>query len=605
MTAIRVIEEHCELGGIGETTHVEIDNHISGSSFLILSSSTELSPNARTLCLGYGLVSDDHGPQNQFCIYLDPDVFPIPYRSHWDQADGTNGSQAVTESLSRTTTRISTPANGEGDPFKTGGWAASNRDTHISSPFTLTTPDSVTGFGSGSFFDIAIVDPDGIAVQGWRTPYLSGSGVFTSGAFTLTLTGYDEDSDRFAATASISIDIASALSESGRYYVTATHYTDPATDNIGPFTYTQEDVFYDSNPTTPSIDGSVGISETSGSVVTRHLSGIEYYTRPSHFTVAISGVNNLNEDTIRTSANLVIVGSDYGLSTLSHSPFGAGSSYFSGWSNDNDNVSASYLRTDWEITQANYRYIGPTANVSAYPRDPWNNGTTRTSGNDDILIDTYGISSTNTYEPFNDEDRRQTESYNSGSSSSDWDSSKTLVSGEALVFGGQLMIPAFSTYIRSDGANSANADWTGYRPDASGSNPDYSSLTGSASYYRTFPDTVGSDRASFTVVINGSFASGSALADLQSNALEIDIRKVAGLGNTGSLHSYPLKLHGAVYNFATFDDGVTDGQCREATSSGNTINGTFGGFAMNDGIYAMIRINDSNTKLSSVSWTFI
>lgn len=607
MTAHRVVDEHCELGGIGQTTHEELDTHVSGSEFLVLSSSTNVPPVARTLCVGDGLLFDDEGPQGKFCIYVDPAFLPAIYRSHWDTADGVNGSQLVTETLARTITRISTPNGGEGNPFETGGWAGTNQDTHINNPWTLTTPDSVTGFGSSSYFELAVVGADGLTkLQGAKIGPLTGSGVFSSGSFTLTLSGFDIDAgSRFAATASISIDVSTLLSESGRYHVTATHRVDEDSDGSGLYTYIQEDIFYDSNPTTPSIDGSVGLIETSGSVVTKHLSGIEYYTIPSAFTVSVSGINKLNEDTIKTSQNLCLIGTDYGLSTLNHSPFGTGASNFSGWLNDNDNVSASYVNTSWTISNNNYRYIGPTANVSSFPRDPWNQGSTVSSANENILIDTYGVTSNNTFESFDDEARRQTDSYNSGSTSGNWDSTKTLVNGEALVFAGQLMIPSESTYIRGDGSNSANADWTSYLPDASGSNPDYTNVTGSACYYRSWPDTAGSDRASFTVVINGNFVSGSALADLEAEAIRIFIRKIDGIGNTGSLTPYPLSLHGPSYNFGTFDDGVSDGQCRELTSSGNTINGTFGGFAMNDGIYTKIEIINPNTKISSVSWTFI
>lgn len=72
MTAHRVVDEHCELGGIGQTTHEEIDTHISGSEFLVLSSSTKIPPVARELCVGEGLLYDDGGPQGKFCLYVDP-----------------------------------------------------------------------------------------------------------------------------------------------------------------------------------------------------------------------------------------------------------------------------------------------------------------------------------------------------------------------------------------------------------------------------------------------------------------------------------------------------------------------------------------------------
>ena len=53
---------------------------------------------------------------------------PAPsYASHWNTSDGDNGSQSVSDGVSRTTTRIATPSGGEGSPFKTGGWRGRTR----------------------------------------------------------------------------------------------------------------------------------------------------------------------------------------------------------------------------------------------------------------------------------------------------------------------------------------------------------------------------------------------------------------------------------------------------------------------------------------------
>ena len=65
-----------------------------------------------------------------------------------------------------------------------------------------------------------------------------------------------------------------------------------------------------------------------------------------------------------------------------------------------------------------------------------------------------------------------------------------------------------------------------------------------------------------------------------------------------------LEMHGSNYNFATFDDGVTDGHIRESSSSGNTVNCTFGGFSCEDGVFMEIEIVDDSVKISSLVFTF-
>ena len=124
-------------------------------------------------------------------------------------------------------------------------------------------------------------------------------------------------------------------------------------------------------------------------------------------------------------------------------------------------------------------------------------------------------------------------------------------------------------------------------------------------YYRSFPDT-GASRSSFEIVFTGTFASGDALSDLTGGNLELTFYKINGLGNTGAPpgNTTPLFAHGAGYNFATFDDGVTDGQIREGSSAGNTINCTFGGFNMQDGIFCHVSILNSGTQIDSMSVTF-
>jgi hypothetical protein len=63
-------------------------------------------------------------------------------------------------------------------------------------------------------------------------------------------------------------------------------------------------------------------------------------------------------------------------------------------------------------------------------------------------------------------------------------------------------------------------------------------------------------------------------------------------------------LNGALYDFASFDDGLTDGQIREATSSGNTVNGTFGGYACTSGVFIEVTLMDARISIDSFTAVF-
>ena len=160
----------------------------------------------------------------------------------------------------------------------------------------------------------------------------------------------------------------------------------------------------------------------------------------------------------------------------------------------------------------------------------------------------------------------------------------------------------FNSYMMAPNqSGSFGGDWSDYTPSG---NPDYSTITVPVNFYRTIVDTSVLSRASFSVVFTGSFVS-NATNDLKNGHLEIFIRRRASSngGNTGT-GAPPLLLHGSSYNFASFDDGASDGHIREDTSSGNTVNATFGGFVCETGFFIEIRILNSAIQINRLSVTF-
>ena len=542
-------------------------------------------------------------------VYIPPLPPPPPptYASHWNTSDGDTGNQAVSDGISRSTTRISTPSGGEGTPFKTGGWAGSNQSTTLAAAALLSTAGDTTGYGGDATATATVYDADGVTVlDTYTTPALTGDATHTSpsGFIVFTISNYGVDDPNYPARqkARMSItvfanDILTSLGlQGGRYHIEASMTPDTVTDGTGPYTYTQSDVFIDANPTTPSIGGLTSIGETVGQTVTRYLSGVVYYQTASRFTTGVTGIDQLMRNTARTSNNLSITPSGVGgrLPTLNQCPFGAGAANFAGWTNVNTVDGVTYSKTDWALTGSNYRLLANNLVATAQARDTWASGGSVASPAFPLVADTYGTSSTNTAEYFNDEARRQDSGYNGGTTTGNWNSVTTLVPGEAMVCDGKLCVPNQAPVV----------DWTTYNP-AGG--PDYTALGGTVSYYRAFVDTSGLNRSSMTLNFAGSFL-GTATTDLAAEDLRVYVRRVASAtgGSTGP-GANPLRVHGGLYNFAVFDDGATvaGSYIREATSSGNTVNITFGGFSCEDGIFMEIEIANPAIQVDSIVVSFI
>lgn len=66
MTAIRVVDAHEELSGIGQLTHAQIDSHVSGTSFLVVSGTVP--PQGRIIAAGTGIKITDEGPGGNLVI---------------------------------------------------------------------------------------------------------------------------------------------------------------------------------------------------------------------------------------------------------------------------------------------------------------------------------------------------------------------------------------------------------------------------------------------------------------------------------------------------------------------------------------------------------
>ena len=157
---------------------------------------------------------------------------------------------------------------------------------------------------------------------------------------------------------------------------------------------------------------------------------------------------------------------------------GAGSTNFTGWTSAFNQDNVTFQKVNFAVSGSTTRFRGTNASVSALVKDTWAQSGSTTSSNASILIDTYGTTSTNLVENFDDENRRQDSGYNSGATSGNWNSATALTNGQAMVLGGQLIVPNQATLT----SGASNSNFSSFQPDDGGANPNYSALTFPANY---------------------------------------------------------------------------------------------------------------------------
>ena len=590
--------------------------------------------------------------------WLNVYIPPPSFASHFNTTDGTTVGTVGEAGITRSPVRISSPTT-EGNPYKTNGWAGTIQPAYTSTNglVLFSTAQQVTGFSANNAGDATITvtmyDANGTSVlETFTTPTLYQNAVHTStsGDIIVTISSYATDSGlKYKAAVSVSVvagDIFTTNGLSGgRYKVVITMDTDTTTDGGGTYTYTQNDVFFDENdfetyPSIPQINGTNTTAESSNpaNILTKHLSGVEYYILNSQFEIDVTDIDRLNGNTQGraggTSYNMEFIGTDYGLPTLQMQAWALAYGSWGGtWTNNWNLLNANYEYNSWPITASNYRYRGPSANTTAQMYDPWNNGNTVSSANASVLIDTYTITSTALVENFDDENRRTTFGW-----VSTWNSSATLSVGstagsgvggiggggtagssslttydyaDACVVGGKLVMP-HRYFLTDPNTSTIQANLTTYKPDKNGANPNYSlaaySSVDFARYYREFRNaSAGSTTPifSFTITFSGTWVGSTAYDDLINNRLVVKVKKINSPGGSNSGVSSPwLYLSGPQYNFASFDDGVSDAQIRTTSGSSNTIIGTFGGFNCYEGIWMEVEIWNQAIQIDTMTVTF-
>ena len=584
--------------------------------------------------IGTDVLAQDSGTPGQVNVYV-----PTPqFASHFNTMDGTTPGLVSEAGITRSIVRISSPTV-EGSPFKTNGWAGTNQPAYTSAngSVNFVTGGQVTGFsgsaGGNATITVTLFDADGTTpLETFTTPtlYQNGTHISPSGDITVIISAYAADSSKWKAAAFITVVAGDILANAGRfggrYQVRAVMNTDSVTDGGGTYTYNQASVFFDTNPSTPVINGSMTIAETTPLV--KHLSGVEYYILNSTFEVDVTDIDNLNANTQgRASAaqwNLLLTGSEYGLPTQQLNAWSLTNGTWNGtWTNLYNLLNANFEWTAWPITASNYRFRNSTANGTSTVYDPWNTGNTINSPNQSVLIDTYGTIATNLGEDFEDESQRLTRgvaSYSSFNSAATLGTSLSNQTGtgpfsDGCVVGSYLVRADkfFADNGNSPQLSTLIPNLTSYKPNTLGPNPNYSTYTQRATYHRRFYTANVLPIANFDMSFGGSWgSSGNAATALANSQLKIYVRRENSQPGGSSGHgANPLALHGALYNSGSpvnpFNDGAsgvdTVGSLIRTAGSGNTVTGTFGNFGALNGFWVEIQIVDPDIKLDFINVT--
>jgi len=379
---------------------------------------------------------------------------PPTFASHYNTNDGS--SSAVVPDVSVTTRNVSNPTT-EGNPFKIGDWTAGTaQDCHRVNAQSYATPNDCLFEDDTTTFEVNIYDADGSTVLNTHTTAaITGNIDLTVDDIRIQVTGWTSVSGgKYEATVTVSFNIDTLLPNGGRYSVEIIHHNS-GTD----YTKTQDDIFSDTENLTAAL---TGVTFTENTPVIVRKSGVYMYDTGSTFNVAVADIDNLNSRSYPTT-QVQVQDDNMGLPDLSLS-----GSDLTSWTNAHDNTNASYTKSDWAINQADYFYQGAAGRAKARYVD-WSSGSWVNSSTLTVIIDTYNDDSTRVYEDFTGETNRLEDDL-----STSWDSTQNLNTYD----GGDNLQVGEGTYLLYP-----STDYSAYSPSA-GSQPDYSSYSGDAYYYR-------------------------------------------------------------------------------------------------------------------------
>lgn len=316
---------------------------------------------------------------------------------------------------------------------------------------------------------------------------------------------------------------------------------------------------------------------TSGTNVLRYLSGVPYYTTGSQFTISGTNSDTLFDEGYRDNSPMTFYLSQFNASNIS--PTYAQIGLSEPLSITNTIAGAGGYGTTFSVGSGNFRDLDARAQVSYY--NVFASATSGDSAAGTFRIDTYGTTSTNLIEYFDDEHKRYkgTENFNSitignnHDTDSAWLETDNVLSIPGLVvYNGTLKYPTINHSL--------------YKP----SGPDYSGATGDFYYYRVF-------------IATGAFTQGTLSFAGWSNALSVI------QGSSVDVHvRYPNCSDYGNGNTSTWQELSVDQQsyggngCLGAGSSGSNITLSFGTTSSSSfGNRIIIRIKFNSSSVTALN----
>jgi len=370
--------------------------------------------------------------------------------SHFDTSDGTG--DCTVGDVATTSRRVANPT-AEGNPYNIGDWVAGSLHTchHVNAQsYTTTNACSFTN-NTSTTIEVNIYDADETTVLNTHTTAaITGNTNVTVDDITIAVTSFALDTETFyKGIITVSFNADTVLAEGGRYNVEIIHHN-AGTD----YTYTQNDLFSDTETLTASLTG-VTIAEKT--ITGKQLSGVYYYTIGDIFQIDISDIDNLNSRSYPTT-QVNVLGTEYGLPALNI----AGAS-LTGWTNAHDDDNDTYQKLNWTINYANKYSLTTTGNVSARYVD-WAAGVYQNSANASFALHTYTETESDAnHWDLEGETWRLEDDYTTA-----WDSTQDVTSYDG---NDGLQVGKAETLFYPD------ADYSPYSPSA-GSQPDYSAAAG-------------------------------------------------------------------------------------------------------------------------------
>lgn len=391
---------------------------------------------------------------------------PLP-----NYAPNFNTSGATISNITTYNRYVSNPTS-IGNPFDIGDWTSGTIHSTIRSNVTnlvYSTPSSFSIYNNSTSFTAIVYGANGTTILAQNTMILSGNTSNTSSNITLNVTSWSSDSDRYKASISVSINIASIIPNGGRFSIRLVHNNN-GTDYI----FTQNNIFRDSETLTANISGDLTVY-TGTTIQVKQISGVYFYTTNTEWVVNLNGINYLNSRSYPITKQLMIIDNNFYCASDLTVINGSG---LTSWTNSHDNSNAIYNKNNWitdQINGSNWNGSGLTntyATASVYDWSDTIPVSSINSINYNYLIDTYVDYSDRNSEMFRSESGIYPRLMSDCTTS--WDFTQPLDSydgGTGLqIIGDRLVYPQYNF---------------NYEPNIS-SQPNYTTTSGDKSYYRKF-----------------------------------------------------------------------------------------------------------------------